>query len=127
LGDVLGANTEEALINYIRYPNHRLYDIESSGYVIFPDIYSKIAAGKSIQVTERRSGKDGTHEVLMGIIVHICFKSEAIFTENFLRFLILASQNPSKIVIQQYFELIFSAFDNLTTRSGPAFVPDIDS
>ena len=122
----MGANTEEATINYIRYPNHRLYDIESSGYVIFPDIYSKIVSGKKIQVTERRSGKDVTHEVLMGIIVHICFKSEAIFTENFLRFLILASQNPSKFMIKQYFELIFSAFDNVMVGSDPPFSSDIE-
>ena len=122
----MGANTEEATINYIRYPNHRLYDIESSGYVIFPDIYSKIVSGKTIQVTERRSGKDVTHEVLMGIIVHICFKSEAIFTENFLRFLILSSQNPSKFMIKQYFELIFSLFDNVMVGSDPPFFRDIE-
>lgn len=122
----MGANTEEATINYIRYPNRRLYDIESSRYVVFQDIYSKITAGRLIHVTEARSGKDVTHEVLMGIIGHICLKSEVIFSENFLRFLIVTSQNPSKFAIKKYFELIFSSFDNLRVQSEPTFFSNID-
>lgn len=102
---------EKVTLHYKRYPNHRLYNVDSSKYVIFPDIYAKITSGHSIQVIEKETGEDVTHEVLTGIIVHICFKSEAMFTEEFLRFMILGYQNSYKVVIEQYFQTISTLLD----------------
>jgi polyhydroxyalkanoate synthesis repressor PhaR len=117
----LQMNIEKTSVHYIRYPNHRLYDVVSSQYTTFSDIYKKISSGLSIQVTDRQTGKDVTREVLIGIIIHICSKSEAIFSEHFLRFIILDNQNPSKLVIQQYFQFIFSTLENVTEKKRDDF------
>ena len=109
-------NIEKNSVDYIRYPNHRLYNVRSSEYTTFSDIYSKITSGLSIQVTDRSTGKDVTREVLIGIITHICFKSEAMFSERFLRLIILENQNPSKLAIKQYFEFILSALEGMTEK-----------
>jgi polyhydroxyalkanoate synthesis repressor PhaR len=109
-------NIEKNSVDYIRYPNHRLYEVGSSQYTTFSDIYSKITSGLSIQVTDKKTGKDVTREVMAGIITHICFKSEAMFSEKFLRHIILEKQNPSKLAIKQHFEFILTLFESFAEK-----------
>ena len=51
-----------------KYPNRRIYDLQSSKYVTLDAILNLIVEGQSIEVADAESGKDLTQNVLLQIL-----------------------------------------------------------
>ncbi|MDA0791700.1 MAG: polyhydroxyalkanoate synthesis repressor PhaR [Proteobacteria bacterium] len=66
-----------------KYPNRRLYDLDSSQYVTTDDVRRAILGGESIRVTETTEGRDITRNVLLQILTEQEQEShEAILTNR---------------------------------------------
>ena len=51
-----------------KYPNRRIYDLQSSKYVTLDTILNLIVEGQSIEVIDAENGKDLTQNVLLQIL-----------------------------------------------------------
>ena len=51
-----------------KYPNRRIYDLQSSKYVTLDTVLNLIVEGQSIQVVDAESGNDLTQNVLLQIL-----------------------------------------------------------
>lgn len=76
-----------------KYGNRRLYDTSSSRYVNLDDIAALIRNGKQVQVVDAKSGADLTRVTLTQIIVEDSKDEPAGLPVEFLRQLIVASDN----------------------------------
>ena len=81
-------------ITYVKYPNRRLYDTESSGYVTFPNLRQKIIEGRDIIVLDNKTKEDVTREVLVSIIMEESFANEPLFSEDLMKMIIRFYGNP---------------------------------
>ena len=83
-------------IAYVKYPNRRIYDTESSGYVSFQDIRKKIIKGHEIVVLDNRTKEDVTREVLISIIFEGSIGGEPLFSEDLMKMIIKFYGHPMK-------------------------------
>ena len=82
------------IITYVKYPNRRLYDTDSSAYVTFPNLKQKILEGYDIVVLDNKTKEDVTREVLVSIIMEETFEIEPIFSEDWMKMIIRFYGNP---------------------------------
>jgi polyhydroxyalkanoate synthesis repressor PhaR len=68
LGNGSGRATGE-VIRIRKYPNRRLYDTSRSCHLTHDGVLAVLADGKSVQVTDSRSGADITNAVLLQILI----------------------------------------------------------
>ncbi len=85
--------TKPAKILIKKYGNRRLYDSSSSRYVNLEDIAALIRNGKQVQVVDAKTGADLTRVTLTQIIVEDAKDGPAGLPLEFLRQLIVASEN----------------------------------
>ena len=88
-------------INYVKYPNRRIYDTESSRYVSFQDIRKRIAEGCGIIVLDNKTKEDVTREVLLSILMDETVFGEPLFSEDLMRTLIRFYGNPLQEVLME--------------------------
>jgi polyhydroxyalkanoate synthesis repressor PhaR len=81
-------------ITYVKYPNRRIYDTESSGYVSFQDIRKKLMEGSDIIVLDNKTKEDVTREVLISILMDETSGGEALFSEELMKAIICFYGNP---------------------------------
>lgn len=81
-------------ITYVKYPNRRIYDTESSGYVSFQGIRKKIMEGREIIVLDNRTKEDVTREVLISLIMEETIGGTPLFSEDLMRMIIRFYGNP---------------------------------
>ena len=62
-------STIPQLIEVKKYPNRRLYDTSRSCHLTHAGVLAVLAEGKSVQVTDSRSGADITNAVLLQILI----------------------------------------------------------
>jgi polyhydroxyalkanoate synthesis repressor PhaR len=96
----------DKLINYVKYPNRRIYDLDSSVYVSFADIRANIREGYDIVVLDNKTKEDVTREVLVSILLEESLVSGPFMNENFMRAIILFYGNPSQKLLMDYFDQI---------------------
>lgn len=82
------------LITYVKYPNRRLYDTDSSTYVTFPNLKKKIIEGYDIVVLDNKTKEDVTREVLVSIITEETLEDRPIFSEDLMKMIIRFYGNP---------------------------------
>ncbi len=81
-------------ITYVKYPNRRIYDTESSGYVSFQGIRKKIMEGREIIVLDNKTKEDVTREVLISVIMEETIGGEPLFSEELMGMIIRFYGNP---------------------------------
>jgi polyhydroxyalkanoate synthesis repressor PhaR len=52
-----------------KYPNRRLYDTRTSGYITLADVKQMVLAGEDFEVRDAKSGDDLTRSILLQIIL----------------------------------------------------------
>jgi len=52
-----------------KYPNRRLYDTRSSGYITLADVKQMVLAGEAFEVRDAKSSEDLTRSILLQIIL----------------------------------------------------------
>ncbi len=62
-------NGSGEVIRIRKYPNRRLYDTSRSCHLTHDGVLAVLAEGKSVQVTDSRSGSDITNSVLLQILI----------------------------------------------------------
>jgi len=75
-----------------RYPNRKLYNLETKQYTTLAGVSELIQAGQQIQVIDHQSGKDLTTQTLTQIILEQEKRKDGIFTQTLLEMLIRSSQ-----------------------------------
>ena len=74
------------------YPNRRLYDCVTVGYIMFDDILALILDGFDVRIRDSLNGRDCTRRVLMDILVRqeskVRAQGPSLFTNEALRELI---------------------------------------
>lgn len=81
-------------ITYVKYPNRRIYDTESSNYVSFKGLRKKIMEGREILVLDNKTKEDVTREVLISLIMEESIGGEPLFSEDLMRMIIRFYGNP---------------------------------
>ena len=61
-------NRGKKMRTFKKYPNRRIYDLQSSKYVTLDTILNLIVEGQSIEVVDAESGNDLTQNVLLQIL-----------------------------------------------------------
>jgi len=105
------------IINYVKYPNRRIYDTELSDYVPFSSIRKRIVDGDTIVVLNHKNKEDVTREVLISILLEQSGPGNELFTENLMRMIIRFYGNPMQAALSahldQTHEIISSFWSNL--------------
>lgn len=69
-GSVYGAQAmSESTVQIRRYPNRRLYDRSRGQYVTLKDIEDLVLEGKTVEVSDSRTGEDMTRQILTQILM----------------------------------------------------------
>ena len=71
-----------------KYPNRRLYNTQTSGYITIKDVAELIKAGHQVQVTDVTDGEDMTALVLTQIIMDKAKKNEGLLPVSLLHLVI---------------------------------------
>ena len=61
-------NRGKKMRTFKKYPNRRIYDLQSSKYVTLDTILNLIVEGQSIEVVDAESGNDLTQNILLQIL-----------------------------------------------------------
>lgn len=107
-----------------KYGNRRLYDTESSRYVNLDDIGAFIRDGRDVQVLDAKTGEDVTRVILTQIIVDDARSKPTGVPLEFLRQLIMASDQVGREFIMWYLNSAFDAYKKVqhSFQSGLADV-----
>lgn len=106
-------------INYVKYPNRRIYDTESSGYVSFQNIRKKIMEGHNIIVLDNKSKEDVTREVLISILMDETIGGEPLFSQDLMRAIIQFYGNP----LQELFTMTLDQGQKILNSMWPLTAP----
>jgi polyhydroxyalkanoate synthesis repressor PhaR len=93
-----------------KYGNRRLYDTLASRYVNLDDIAALIRDGRPVQVLDARTGEDITRVVLTQIIVEDARTKPSGLPSEFLRQLIMTSDQVGREFIMWYLNSAFDAY-----------------
>ncbi len=88
-----------------KYENRRLYNVNEKKYISLEDVRSIICEGHTIKVTEKKTGKDITKQVLFQVLMDMSPEKLNAFPLMFLHFLI-KSDAP---MLSDYFENFFGS------------------
>jgi polyhydroxyalkanoate synthesis repressor PhaR len=87
-----------------KYANRRLYDTEISKYITLEQLKDLIVSGESIRVTDAKSGKDLTREVLLQLVAEQESAGRPILNEAILISLIRYYDHPLQKLASAYLE-----------------------
>jgi polyhydroxyalkanoate synthesis repressor PhaR len=91
-------------INYVKYPNRRIYDTDISGYVPFLSIRKRIIEGCNIVIIDHKTKEDVTREVLISILLDESFSGPQLFSEELMKVIIRFYGNPMQALLKAYFD-----------------------
>jgi polyhydroxyalkanoate synthesis repressor PhaR len=95
-----------------RYPNRRLYDVQTSRYVNFADLRELVIQGENIQVLVEKTNEDLTKNVLLQIFLDLELSGRPVFTDQALKNLIVMNNTFSSGITQSYLSKFFGFFIN---------------
>ena len=94
-----------------RYPNRRLYDIETSRYVNLNDLRQLVIDGVKFQVVVEKTQEDQTKSVLMQIFLELEMKGQPLFSNQSLKNLIVLNSTLSNEMAKSYLSRSFAMFN----------------
>ena len=87
-----------------KYPNRRLYNTETSGYITINDVAELIKAGNRVEVRDVTSGEDMTALVLTQIIMEKAKKNQELLPVSLLHLVIQFGENLLHEFFEKYLE-----------------------
>jgi polyhydroxyalkanoate synthesis repressor PhaR len=107
-----------------KYGNRRLYDTHASKYVNLDEIAAMVRQGRDLQVLDAKTGEDMTRVILTQIIVDEARTKPTGVPIEFLRQLIMASDQVGRDFIMWYLNSAFDAYRKVqhSVQSGIAEV-----
>ena len=85
-----------------RYPNRRLYDVDSSRYVNLNDLRLLVIDGIKFQVVVEKTKEDQTKSVLMQIFLELEMCGQPLFSDQSLKNLIVLNSTLSNDMAKSY-------------------------
>jgi len=123
----------EALRVLKKYPNRRLYDTQTSGYITLADVRQMVLENERFVVRDAKSGEDLTRSILLQIILEAETGGMPMFTTPVLAHIIRFYGHTMQGVMGSYLEKNIQAFTELQTRfaeqsglsAGQGFSPEL--
>lgn len=117
-----------------KYPNRRFYDVTHSRHVTLQDLHHLVRDGRTICVTDSRSGEDITPLVLTQIILEHDPPKMAFFGSDILHQVIQANQQMLRAFVENYFGRALEAFrqsqshfEEFLRQAGAATIPGLST
>ena len=105
-------------INYVKYPNRRIYDTDLSDYVPFSSIRKRLMDGYDIVVLNHKTKEDVTREVLISIILDQSVPGNELFTEDLMKMIIKFYGNPMQGLFMSTLDQSHKMFNSLWKLSA---------
>ena len=99
-----------------KYPNRRLYDTRSSGYITLADVKKMVLDGERFVVRDAKSGDDLTRSILLQIILEEESGGAPMFTEAVLGNIIRFYGNAMQGFMGAYLEKNVQSFMDLQVK-----------
>lgn len=93
-----------------KYPNRRLYDTATSGYITLADVKQMVLDGIAFRVVDAKSGEDLTRQILLQIILDEEAGGVPMFSSEMLAQMIRFYGTAQQTIIGQYIEQNVQAF-----------------
>jgi polyhydroxyalkanoate synthesis repressor PhaR len=93
-----------------KYPNRRLYDTQTSGYITLDDVKKLVLANHPFKVLDAKTDEDLTRSILLQIILEEEGSGAPLFTAPMLSQMIRFYGNAMQGVMGAYLEKTMSAF-----------------
>lgn len=90
-----------------RYASRRLYNTETSDYVVLEDIAGFIRAGREVQIVDLKTGDDLTRQYLLQIIAEHESRGENVLPVNVLNDLVRSYMVPGGGMMPQFLQSSF--------------------
>lgn len=91
-------------IDIKKYPNRRLYNTETSGYITIKDVAELIKGGHQVQVTDVTTGEDMTAMVLTQIVMDKAKNNEGLLPVSLLHLVIQYGESHLHEFFEKYLE-----------------------
>src|SRR5215475_7525534 len=102
-----------------KYPNRRLYDTHSSGYITLADVKQMVLDGVDFQVRDAKSGDDLTRSILLQIILEEETGGVPMFSETMLAQIIRFYGHAMQGIMGTWLEKNLQALAELQARFAP--------
>jgi polyhydroxyalkanoate synthesis repressor PhaR len=109
-----------------KYPNRRLYDTRTSGYITLADVKQMVMRAEPFEVRDARSGEDLTRSILLQIILEEETGGVPIFSTEMLSQLIRFYGHAMQGMMGAYLEKNLQTFVEMQRRLMPGGTPSID-
>jgi polyhydroxyalkanoate synthesis repressor PhaR len=116
-----------------KYPNRRLYDTRSSGYITLADVKRMVLGGERFVVRDAKSGEDLTRSILLQIILEEESGGVPMFSTQMLSQIIRFYGHTMQGLMGSYLERNIQAFIDMQSRlaeqsptlGGASFSPEV--
>ncbi|MBU6436634.1 MAG: polyhydroxyalkanoate synthesis repressor PhaR [Betaproteobacteria bacterium] len=99
-----------------KYPNRRLYDTDSSGYITLADVKQLVIQNEPFKVQDAKTGDDLTRSILLQIILEEEAAGQPLFSEMVLAQIIRFYGNAMQGVMGSMIEKNVQAFVDMQAR-----------
>ncbi|WP_156466634.1 polyhydroxyalkanoate synthesis repressor PhaR [Methylibium sp. Root1272] len=116
-----------------KYPNRRLYDTQTSGYITLADVRQMVLDNESFVVRDAKTGEDLTRSILLQIILEAETGGMPMFTTPVLAHIIRLYGHTMQGLLGSYLEKNIQAFTEMQSRfaeqsglsTGKAYSPEL--
>ena len=109
-----------------KYPNRRLYDTRTSGYITLADVKQMVMRAEPFEVRDARSGEDLTRSILLQIILEEETGGVPMFSTDMLSQLIRFYGHAMQGMMGAYLEKNLQTFVEMQRRLMPGGATAID-
>jgi polyhydroxyalkanoate synthesis repressor PhaR len=133
-GETAGAAEADVSLRILKkYPNRRLYDTQTSGYITLADVRQMVLDSERFVVRDAKTGEDLTRSILLQIILEAETGGMPMFTTPVLANIIRFYGHTMQGMLGPYLEKNIQTFTDLQTRfaeqagltPGQAFSPEL--
>lgn len=101
---------EQPVLEIKKYPNRRYYDTSRSVHITIEDILRLIRSGRTVRITDSKTGEDLTARVLTQLILDHDPIKLAVFRDDLLHRLIRSNERIVHDFVEKYLNQAFQAF-----------------
>jgi polyhydroxyalkanoate synthesis repressor PhaR len=106
----LGSGMAESIRIVKKYPNRRLYDTQTSGYITLENVKALVLSNQVFKVVDAKTNEDLTRSILLQIILEEEAGGAPLFTASMLSQMIRFYGNAMQGVMGSYLEKTMQAF-----------------
>lgn len=99
-----------------KYPNRRLYDMQTSSYITLADVKTLVLDHDNFQVVDAKTNEDLTRSILLQIILEEEAGGAPMFTSDLLAQMIRFYGNAMQGMMGQYLESNIKAFSEMQQK-----------